>query len=473
MRNGTQDQKSKLFMFDIPKQKEFELGEINGYEISADKKKMIAGKDNSYYIIDVPVSKLDLKEKLNLQDMKMDLDRYAEWNQIFNEAWRQMRDFFYAPNMHGVDWKQIRENYQPLIEHVNHRADLTYVIGEMIGELNAGHAYVGGGDYPTADKIKLGLLGAELEKDESGYYKIVEILPGQNWTKNVRSPLTDIGVDAKVGDYIIAIDGKSTKNVNNIYELLVGKADKHVSLTLNSSASESGTRQTVVVPTGNEQELYYLKWVHGNIKKVNDATGGRVGYIHIPDMGPGGLNEFVKYYYPQLKKDALIIDVRGNGGGNVSPHIIERLNRQPAMIDAARNALTGYNPGGMHVGPKIALLNEFSASDGDIFPYRFRHYKLGKLIGKRSWGGVVGIRGTLPIVDGGYLNRPEFSRFNLEADAWVMEGYGVDPDIFVDNDPALEFEGIDQQLNRAIEEALKELENNPPQKIIPPPYPVK
>jgi tricorn protease len=460
-------------MFELDKQKETELGEIDGYEISVDNKKMLVGDKNSYAIIDLPSNKVELKEKLNLNDMKVNLDRYAEWEQIFNESWRQMRDFFYAPNMHGVDWEKVKENYSPLVKHVNHRADLTYIIGEMIGELNAGHSYVGGGDYPKAERIKLGLLGAEVAKDASGYFKITRILKSQNWDKNVRNPLTDIGVNVKEGDYIITVDGASTKEMQNIYSALVDKADKQVTLQINSSASENGAEENVIIPVADEQPLYYYTWVQNNIEKVNKATDGRVGYIHIPDMGPGGLNEFVKYYYPQLKKEALIIDVRGNGGGNVSPHIIERLRREVVLIDIARNTATSYNPGGMHVGPKVCLLNEFSASDGDIFPYRFKHYKLGKLIGKRSWGGVVGIRGTNPFIDGGFLNKPEFSRYDIEGKEWVMEGYGVDPDIFVDNDPALEYEGIDQQLNKAIEVALEELEKNPVVKPVPPPYPIK
>ncbi|MDO8550938.1 MAG: S41 family peptidase [Ignavibacteria bacterium] len=473
MRSGSADENAKLFLFELDKQKETELGEIDGYEISYDNKKMLVGHKGSYAIIDLPLNKVELKEKLDLKGMKVNLDRYTEWEQIFNESWRQMRDFFYAPNMHGVDWAKIKATYQPLLKYVNHRADLTYIIGEMIGELNAGHSYVGGGDYPKAEKIKLGLLGAELVKDESGYFKIIKILKSQNWDKNVRNPLTDIGVNVKEGDYIIAVDRISTIEMENIYSSLVDKADKQVTLLINSSPDESGAKENVVIPIDDEQPLYYYTWVQNNIDKVNKATDGKVGYLHIPDMGPGGLNEFVKYYYPQLKKEALIIDVRGNGGGNVSPQIIERLRREIVLIDVARNSATNYNPGGMHVGPKVCLLNEFSASDGDIFPYRFKHYKLGKLIGKRSWGGVVGIRGTNPFVDGGFLNRPEFSRYDVEGKEWVMEGHGVEPDIYVDNDPSMEFEGIDQQLNKAIEVALEELEKNPVKHPVAPPYPIK
>jgi tricorn protease len=465
---------NKLVLFDLDKQKETELGDADGYEISADSRKMLVGQGGSYAIVDLPMGRLELSERLNLSDLKFNLDRAAEWKQIYNECWRQMRDFFYAPNMHGVDWAKVRGNYEPLIPFVRHRADLTYIIGEMIGELSAGHAYVGGGEMPLKPRIKLGLLGAVIEKDAaSGYFQIKKILKGQNWDKAVRSPLTEIGVDAREGDYILAVEGKSTNQLKDIYEALVNTVGKQVRLKLNSKAEESGSRETVVVPIDDEQPLFYYEWVQGNLEKVEKATQGKVGYIHIPDMGVNGLNEFVKYYYPQLRKEALIVDVRGNGGGNVSPLVIERLRRQAAMIDIARNTAPSFDPGGMIAGPKVCLLDEFSASDGDIFPYRFRFYKLGKLIGKRSWGGVVGIRGTLPIVDGGYLNRPEFSRYDLAGKEWVMEGHGVDPDIVVDNDPAKEYAGIDEQLNRAIEEILKEMKTEPVRIPPPPPYPSK
>ncbi|MEW5799079.1 MAG: PDZ domain-containing protein [Bacteroidota bacterium] len=475
IRQGSKDTKAKLFLYELDKQKETELGEINGYEISSDTKKMLVGLEgSSFAIIDLPTGKIDPKDKLNLSDMKMNLDKRAEWSQIFNESWRQMRDFFYAPNMHGVDWKKMKENYSQLLPYVNHRIDLTYIIGEMIGELNIGHSYVGGGDYPKAERIKVGLLGAKIERDASSkYYRIAKILKGRNWDSNLRSPLTEIGVDVKEGEYIIAIDGQPTNEMNDMYAALVGTVGKQVKLKVNSSPKESGSRETTVIPIGSEASLYYYNWVQKNIETVSKATDGKVGYIHIPDMGPNGLNEFVKHFYPQLRKEALIIDDRGNGGGNVSPMIAERLNRQLTMIDIARNTVPGPNPDGMHLGPKVLLMDEFSASDGDIFPYRFRKYNLGKLIGKRSWGGVVGIRGTLPLLDGGFLNRPEFSRYDIDGKEWIMEGYGVDPDIVVDNDPAKEYEGVDEQLQKAIEVIKEEMKNFKYRIPPPPPYPDK
>jgi tricorn protease len=474
MRNGSRDERSKLLMYDLDKRSETELGEINGYEISGDDKKMLVAQQGGYAIIDLPTTRIEIKDRLDLSDMKVHLDRHAEWRQIFHESWRQMRDFVYAPNLHDMDWVAVRDQYEPLLDHVNHRADLTYVIAEMISELNVGHAYVGGGDMPRAERINLGLLGAQIEKDqESGYFRITRILRGQNWDDNRRSPLTEIGVDVKEGEYIIAIDGTPANQLNDIYTAFIDKADKQVTLRVNAQPRERDSRETVVVPIADEHELYYYNWVQDNIDYVSEITDGRVGYIHIPDMGVPGLNEFVRNYYPQLRREGLIIDVRSNGGGNVSPMIIERLRREIAMFTVARNAAVNIDPNGMHLGPKVALADEFSASDGDIFAYRFKHYGLGPVIGKTTWGGVVGIRGTLPLLDGGFLNRPEFSRFDIEGEEWVMEGVGVEPDIFVDNHPGKAFEGIDQQLDRAIEEILKKLEAEPVRIPEPPPYPDK
>jgi tricorn protease len=283
--------------------------------------------------------------------------------------------------------------------------------------------------------------------------------------------LTEIGVDVHEGDYILAVDGRPTNEMVNIYEALVNTAGKQVALQVNKVSERKGGRETVVIPTGSEAELYYYNWVQGNIKKVSDATGGKVGYLHVPDMLANGLNEFVKHFYPQLRKKALIIDMRGNGGGNVSPMLIERLRREIAMVTIARNTVPNTDPDAMIYGPKVCLMNEFSASDGDLFPYRFKQYKLGKLIGKRSWGGVVGIRGSLPLLDGGYLNKPEFSRYDIAGKEWIIEGHGVDPDIVVDNDPAKEYAGIDEQLDRAIAVILEELKTQERTVPPPPPYP--
>ncbi len=466
LRKGSSDENTKLILFNLEDKKETELGQVDGYEISADQKKMLLSSGQKYFIIDLPAAALTLENPLVTDNMEYLADYKTEWQQIFNESWRQMREFFYVENMHGVDWPGIREKYAALVPYVRHRSDLTYLIGEMIGELNAGHAYTGGGDRVEPERFQLGLLGAELEKDVSGYFRIKNIQKGENWVASRISPLTQVGVGAKEGDFILAINGRATNKMINPFSALINQAGKTVELVLNEKPLSEGSRTVLVTPVADESDLYYFNWVENNIAKVEQATGGKVGYIHIPDMGQEGLNEFVKHFYPQLRKKALIVDVRGNGGGNVSPMIIERLRREAVMINVARNAAPSINPEGMIFGPMIALADEFSASDGDIFSYRFKQHKLGKLIGKRTWGGVVGIRGSLPFIDGGSLNKPEFSRYDLAGKEWLMEGYGVEPDIYVDNDPFKEFSGEDQQLKRAIEEILKELETQT--KNIPP-----
>ncbi len=462
-----------LKVFDLKDKKESEIGAYTAYVVSADKKKMLLEKDKKFAIVDLPKNKTEVDKHIDLTNLKVAIDRKKEWEQIFNESWRQMRDFFYDPGMHGVDWVAMKKKYQPLLQHVNHRSDLTYVIGEMIAELSIGHAYVGGGDVLKAERIQTGLLGAELSRDASGYFKIDAILKGENWMDSRRSPLTEVGVDVKVGDYIIAVNGTTTQSVKDIYELLVNTANKTIELTVNSKPDKAGSKKVLVVPVNDEQDLYYFNWVKKNLDYVSSKTNGEVGYIHVPDMGTHGLNEFVKTFYPQLHKKALIIDDRGNGGGNVSPQIIERLLREVVFYDLPRNvAVPSTDPGGMLLGPKVMLIDQYSASDGDIFPYRFKKNKIGKVIGKRSWGGVVGIRGSLPFVDGGTLNKPEFASYDTEGKEWPVEGYGVDPDIEVDNSPADEYAGKDMQLDKAIEVILEELKTRkevPP----PPPYPKK
>ena len=474
MFSSSEEQDNNMKMYSLKDKKETNLGNFGGFEISANHKKMIVRKDHKYYVIDLPSSEFKTEKPVSFANMEVFVDNKAEWKQIYDEAWRQMRDFFYDPNMQGVDWKKMHEKYAVLIPWVNNRNDLNYIIGELIGELNVGHAYTGGGDKPSVEKIYTGLLGAKLTKDISGYYKIDKILMGQNWDNNLRSPLTEVGINVKQGEYIVAVNGKSTKDVADIYSLLWNTADKQVELTISSTPSETGSRKVIVIPIADENPLYYYNWVQENIKKVNDATNGEVGYIHIPDMGVEGLNEFAKYFYPQLNKKALIIDDRGNGGGNVSPMIIERLRRELALMGMARNQTEGNtNPEQMLLGPKVLLVNNYSASDGDLFPYQFRKMKLGKIIGVRTWGGVVGIRGSLPFIDGGNLTKPEFGHYAADGSDWIIEGHGVDPDIIVDNDPAKEFEGEDQQLNKAIEIIMQELKDHPMEKGKIPPFPDK
>jgi tricorn protease len=467
------DRKSHLCSYNLDERKETVLGDANNYQITFDGKKMLVKIKKDYAIVDVPKDKLETKDhEHKIEGLDMQLDRHAEWHQIYFECWRQMRDFFFSPTMNSVDWKAMRDKYAALLPFVNHRNDLTYLLGELIGELNNGHAYVGSGERPDTPRIKLGLLGAEFSRDAATRaYRIERILPGENWTKQTRSPLTEIGVNVKPGDYILAINNTPVSGLPNLYDALIGTAGKQVVLRVNSKPADDGARDVTVVPTQDEAPLYYLDWVQKNMDYVNKKTGGEVGYLHIPDMGRPGLDEFTKLYFPQIRKHALIVDVRGNGGGFVSPLVIERLRRAFMMVGIARNGMPQTDPPQAFTGPMVTLINEFSASDGDIFPYRFKALGLGKLIGKRTWGGVVGIRQSLPLVDGGQFFKPEFAIYSKDGKQWIVEGHGVDPDIVVDNDPGKEFKGEDQQLDRAIQEIQDELKTKRYDLPSPPPWP--
>ncbi|PYJ45240.1 MAG: protease [Verrucomicrobia bacterium] len=470
---GEKDKKSHLCVYNVDDRKENVLGDANNYQITFDGKKMLVKIKKDYAIIDVPKDKLETKDhEHKIEGLDLQLDRRAEWRQIYFECWRQMRDFFFSPTMNGVDWKAMRDKYAALLPFVNHRNDLTYLLSELISELNNGHAYVGGGERPDAPRIKLGLLGAEFSRDPATRaYRIERILPGENWNKQTRSPLTDIGVNVKPGDYILAINNTPVLSLPNLYDALIGTAGKQVILRVNSKPTDAGARDVTVVPTDNEGPLYYLDWVQKNIDYVTKKTGGEIGYLHIPDMGQPGLNEFTKLYFPQIQKHALIVDVRGNGGGFVSPLVIERLRRALVMVGIARNGMPQTDPPQTFVGPMVTLINEFSASDGDIFPYRFKALGLGKLIGKRTWGGVIGIRESLPLVDGGQFFKPEFAPYSKDGKQWIIEGRGVEPDIVVDNDPGKEFKGEDQQLDRALQEIQEELKTKRYELPSPPPWP--
>lgn len=441
--------------------KEFTIAKGMPLAYSPTGRKMLIQDGRDLFIIGAPTWKSD--KKIGLDDVRIFADYPAEWEQVFRETWRVYRDHFYLPTMHGRDWEGIRAKYEVLLPYVKHRHDLTYVIGEMISELNVGHCYVTSpSDTPGAERVKLGLLGARFSKDPSGTFRVTKVFKEENWEKSLRSPFRDGGVNISEGDYILEVDGVDCSSMKVIYEALVGKADKTVALKVNSSPTKTGARTMYVKPIADESPLVYYEWVQENIRKVNRASNGQIGYIHIPDMGIAGLDMFTKLFYTQLDKKALIIDDRMNGGGNVSPMILERLARQAYRMSMSRNG--GINvpvPGETHTGPKVCLIDKYSMSDGDLFPYGFRKLGLGKLIGTRTWGGIVGISGSKRYLDGQDVRTPFFTSYSTEGD-WIIEGYGVNPDIEVDINPFEDYLGNDAQLNKAIEVLLEELKSYEP-----------
>jgi tricorn protease len=403
---------------------------------------------------------------LNLANMSEEIDPRAEWSEIFREVWRQERDYFFEKSMNGVDWGKEREKYAALLPYVADRYDLTYILGEMIGELSNSHTYVGGGASPELKRVNVGMLGADFKADTAhGLYRFKKIYPGQNWHASLRSPLTEPGVNVREGDYLLAVNGQPLRVPENPYALFVDTVGQNVTLTVNAKPTDEGARDVVVRPMASELNLRELHWIETNREKVSRATGGRVGYVYLSDMEAAGMNEFIEQFYPQVRKEGMIFDVRYNGGGFVDQIILERLRRILAGMEAARNWESGTIPDIVFHGAMACLTNHYAASDGDFFTYFFKFYKLGPVIGTRTWGGVRGIRGFIPLVDGGYITRPEFSLYGLNSQ-WLIENRGVEPDIVIENTPDQVRAGHDPQLEKAIELVLQEIKQHP--KKLPP-----
>ena len=470
------DEKAALVVFNFEDRKPTTLAEdVDGDAISPDGSKVLVRQGAAYNLYDANPKGAASKKTVSTADLQADIVPRQEWAQIFEEVWRRFRDFFYVPNMNGYDWKALHDRYQPLLQYVGHRSDLDYVLNDMIAELSNSHSYISGGDRDIPDRPDVALPGARFELDgASGRYRIAKIFQGDNAEAPYRAPLTSIGVDARVGEYVLAIDGEDLKAPDNPYRLLRFKSGRPVTLTLNSRPALEGARQVTYQPITSETQLIYLDWVTANRRRVDSMTNGRVGYLHLPDMGAEGIREFIKWYYPQVRKEGLIIDVRGNGGGNVSSMVIERLSRPLLATRFSRNSeFAGTYPDGpVFYGSLVTLLNETSASDGDIFPAMFKQAGLGPLIGKRSWGGVIGITDHGPLIDGGSVNVPEFGFASVDG-RWIIEGHGVDPDIEVENDPLSVIAGRDPQLERGVQEVLRMIQEHPRRLPTRPAPPVK
>ena len=465
-RSGTGGGDSPIVSYDLAEREEKTImDDADGFEISHDGKKMLVVNGRRFAIVDVkPGQKIETP--LRTAEMRVMVNPQAEWRQLFNDAWRFQRDFFYDPNMHGVDWREMRERYGRLMEDAVTRWDVNFVIGELIAELNASHTYRGGGDEESAENRGVGLLGVDWSL-ENGAFRIRHVVDGAPWDAEARSPLQEPGVNVREGEYVLAVNGVPMDTAKDPWAAFENLDGKPVMLTVNSRPSLDGARQVLVEPTRSETRLRHLEWIEANRRRVEEATDGRVGYIYVRSTGVDAQNELVRQFMAQFTKDALIIDERFNSGGQIPDRFIELLNRPMLSYWAVRAGKDWQWPPVAHRGPKVMLTNGWSGSGGDAFPYYFREAGIGPLIGTRTWGGLIGISGAPPLIDGGSVTVPTFRMFGTDGE-WFAEGEGVHPDILVPEDPSQLARGIDTQLERAIQETLRMLQENPP---IPPKRP--
>ena len=436
------------------------IARVTGLSFTPDRRKVLyrAGQSD-FGIVDVRPGQRNDAGRLDLKGMELQIDPRVEWAQIYNDAWLIMRDWFYDPDMHGVDWEGMRDRYRPLVEHVAHRVDLDYIITELIGELNVGHAYLNASsEMPRVDRVNVALLGAEFEPD-GRHYRIAHIFQGENWHEAYRSPLTEPGIGVKVGDYLMAIDGDEVTTADNPFSFLVGKAERTIEVTVNDRPRQEGARTYTVRPITSELGLRYKEWVRRNAELVDSLSGGRIGYVHLPDTGVPGHRALYEGWRPLHLKEALILDDRYNGGGFI-PEQMAFMVGAPLLNFWARRHLDLYSqPAVVHTGPKALLINGQASSGGDAFPYYFRALGLGPIIGERTWGGLVGISGNPSFVDGGGVVVPRFAFVDAEGN-WAVEAEGVAPDPgfeMVDRPEDIAF-GRERMIERAVEYLLQELE---------------
>ena len=465
---GTPDRGSKnvLHVYDVTKREDKVLLDgIDGYDLDKEGKKVIYKAGPVYGIAEATPGKAKVGDgKLNLTELQVKIDPREEWREVFHEAWRVERDFYWDPNMTGHNWKKIGERYEALLPWVAHRSDLNYIIGEMIAELSTSHTYVGGGDQPTKPHVSVGMLGADFEPD-GGYFRISKIYPGENWSDPTRSPLTEPGLKVKAGDYLIAVDGQEARSNQDVYSYFQDLAGKLVTLKINSKSTPEGAWEITVKPTAGEAGPRYLDWMDENRRKVLEATGGRIGYMHVPDTSFPGITAFDKQFTAQLDKDGIIVDERYNSGGQIPDFYTEKLRRELLSAIAPREGKDTPWPPVAIYGPKVMIVNELAGSGGDAFPWFFHRQKIGPIVGTRTWGGLVGISRSVPLHDGGNVTAPEFAFWSTDnGGEWIVENHGVDPDFVVSQRPDLVVAGHDPQLEKAIElakEALKSYKGLP------------
>ncbi|MDP2915087.1 MAG: PDZ domain-containing protein [Candidatus Aminicenantes bacterium] len=461
-----------LHKFDFKTRKdEVVLNGVSGYELSADKKKIFYESGGAYFITALTPKPQAGQGRLAIDAIEVKIRPVAEWKQIFDEAWRINRDFFYATNMHGADWPAMKAKYEAFLPHVSCRGDLNRIIQWMCSELGVGHHRVGGGDSPyEVRSVPGGLLGADYAV-ENGRYRFSKVFGGLNWNPELRSPLAEPGVDVRTGEYLLAVNGKDLRPPANLYAMFENTAGKIVEIAVGPNPDGTGSRTVQVVPIASESALRNRDWVEGNLKKVEQATGGRVAYVYVPNTTTLGHTYFKRYFYPQADKEAIIVDERFNGGGLVADYYIDHLRQPLVSYWNTRYGADFKTPSASIQGPKVLIADEMAGSGGDLFPWMWRKFKLGPIVGKRTWGGLVGTLGFPVLMDGGSVTAPNLAIWT--EDGWVVENVGVPPDVEVDQTPAEVIAGRDPQLEKAIQIVLEELKKNPPKKLPRPAYPIR
>jgi tricorn protease len=469
----TADAATSLNRFDLNTRKnETLLPSVNDYLVSHDGKRLLYRNASAWSIVQTTKPIQPSEGRIAVDSIEVRVDPSAEWKQIFDEAWRINRDYFYAPNMHGVDWAKQRARYAAFLPHVATRADLNRVLQWMSSELSVGHHNVGGGDSLAQPRnVPGGLLGADFEV-ASGRYRLKKVYGGLNWNPQLRAPLTEPGVNAQAGEYLLAVNGRDLRVPTNLYSQFENTSGKIVEITLGPNPDGAGSRTVQVVPIASEGALRNRDWVEGNLKKVDQATGGRVAYVYVPNTAGAGHTYFKRYFYPQVNKDAVIIDERFNGGGSVADYYIDILRRPFIANWAMRYGADLKTPFASIQGPMAMIIDETAGSGGDLLPWMFRKFKMGPLVGQRTWGGLVGILGFPVLMDGGGITAPNLAIWTPE-DGWVVENEGVPADIEVEQTPADVIAGRDPQLEKAIEVVMAELKKTPSKKAGRPPYPVR
>lgn len=460
--------------FDLSKRKlDKFLEDVNDYVISFDGSKILYRKGEQWSTASTDDAPAGAPKPgfgpLKLDGWQVYVDPRPMWKQIYNETWRIERDFFYDPHYHGLDLAKVKAKYEPYLDGIASRAELTYLFEECLGEMTVGHMFVGGGEHPDPKRVPGGLLGADYSL-ENGRYRLAKIYDGENWNPGLEAPLTQPGLNVKVGDYILAVNGRELHSSDNIYSFFQETAGKQVVLRIGPNADEKDSREITVVPVGSEEALRHLDWIESNRRKVDQATGGRVAYVYVPNTAGAGYTSFNRYFFAQVGKEAAIIDERFNEGGQLADYIIDYLKRPLMSKVVTREGHDWSSPSEAIYGPKVMIINEMSGSGGDALPWYFRKAGVGPLIGKRTWGGLVGIGGYPELIDGGHVTAPRAAIYGLKGE-WEVENHGVPPDYDVDLDPAQWRKGHDAQLDKAIEVVMQELKEHPLPKIKRPPYP--